>query len=119
MFKELREAWKITRIMKMDGYTGPYVVLRETMMEEMQNVYGWALAENKNYARAFEAILDGQPICTFCEDCKECRNHDKWLEGRCKEFMLKFPSTDEQNNAFAGAYTACDQRCHEEEYDGN
>ena len=35
MFRELREAWRIVRIAKDDGYKGPFVVLRETMMEEI------------------------------------------------------------------------------------
>ena len=113
MFRELREAWRIVRIAKDDGYKGPFVVLRETMMEEIQAVYGRVLAENKHYRETIDAILNGKPVCEFCEDCKECENHDKWLEGRCTDFMLKFPDNEEAAKTFDECYKQCEVRCYE------
>lgn len=110
-----KEARKIVRIARQDGYTGPFVVLRETMMEEMQATYGRVLAENKNYIKAFDTLLAGDRICEYCEDCEECANHDKWLEGRCPDFMLRFPDEDESKQAFAEFYEECDERVHSDE----
>jgi hypothetical protein len=115
MLRELREAWRIVRIEKKDGYKGPYVVLRETMMEELQKTYGWALAENKGYAQVIDAILNGAPICKFCEDESECKNHDRWLEGRCKDFLLRFPDEEKVCAAFEECYKVCDERSHQDD----
>lgn len=107
MFDSFREAWRIVRIAKDDGYKGPFVVLRETMMEEIQKITGRAVAENQMYIQVIDNLLDGKRICEFCEDCKECENHDKWLEGKCKEFMLKFPSLQDAEKTFEGVYDYC------------
>ena len=112
MLRELREAWRIVRIAKDDGYKGPFVVLRETMMEDMETTYGRVLAENKSYINVLESILNGKSICEFCEDCEECRNSDKCQEGRCKDFMLRFPDNEESDEAFAEYYKECEARTH-------
>lgn len=109
MFRELREAWRIVQIEKeTDGYRGPYVVLRESMMEEMQLVYGRAVEENTRYIAVLEKALKGQRICDDCEDCKDCDNYDKWTEGGCPDFLLRFPSDDEAREAFNGLYKECE-----------
>lgn len=113
MFKGLsfKQAWRIVKIAKRDGYNGPFVVLREPMIEELQLVYGRVLDENKRYAEALDQVLDGKPLCPFCEDDLDCPNHDKWLEGRCKDFMLRSAKDEEAVEAFDECYRECAKRC--------
>ena len=112
MLRELKEAWRIVRLYKEDdGYKGPFVVVRESMMEELQISYGRALADNKAYAQVIDKLLAGERICEMCEDCQECENHDKWLEGRCKDFLLRFPDNEEAAEAFNKCYRECAKKC--------
>jgi hypothetical protein len=106
MFRELREAWRIVRIAKEDGYKGPFVVLREPMLEEMQAVYGRAIAENVMYPKVVEDAINGHPVCKYCEDYKEC-SHEK----SCTDFMLKFPDREAAAEAFNACYQDCAKKC--------
>jgi len=112
MLRELREAWRIVRLEKEDdGYKGPYVVVRETMIQELQQTWGRTFAENQKYIETIDHLLAGKPICDLCEDQKECTNHDRWLEGRCQDFMLRFVDHDEAAEAFNKCYRQCANKC--------
>ena len=114
-FKDLRKAWRMVRIAKDDGYDGNFVVLRETMMEDMQLVYGRVLAENVRYQEIIDALLAGKSICDYCEDQKECKNHDRWLEGRCDDFLIRFADDTEAAEAFTKLYQESFERSHDDE----
>lgn len=119
MLRELREAWRMVRISKEDGYTGPFVVLREPMMVEMQQVYGRVVAENKHYQEAIHDAIQGYSICKYCEDFEECKARKDWKDETCDDFMLRFPNTDECMSCFNELYRVCDRNCHEGgNYDG-
>lgn len=104
--KDLREAWRIVRISRDDGYTGSFVVLRETMIEEMQRVYGRVLAENERYRAAMEDAIRGYPVCKHCEDYNECKADGNGYS-TCDEFLLAFPGDEEADEAFNSYYRQC------------
>ena len=104
--KDLREAWRIVRISRDDGYKGSFVVLRETMIEEMQMVYGRVLAENKRYREAMEDAIRGYPVCKHCEDYNECKAEGKG-DHSCGDFILAFPGDEEAAESFNSYYRQC------------
>lgn len=117
MFKELcnirklRDARRIVRLAREDGYDGPFVVLREPMMQELQQVYGRTFAENLKYIETIDHLLEGKPVCDLCEDCAECENPEKETTGKCQDFMLSFVDHDEAAEAFNKCYRQCANKC--------
>ena len=112
-FKDLREAKRIVRRYAADGYDGPFAVIPEDVMRDLQRVYGRALAENKQYQVVLEKALDGLPVCEFCEDYEECKASDDWPKESFSCFMLKFPTNEEAEKAFNCTYSECNNNCRE------
>lgn len=112
-FKQFREAWRIVRIYRDDDYDGPFVVIPEEAMRDIQKIYGRALAENKQYQVVLEKALDGLPVCEDCEDYEECKASDDWPKESFSCFMLKFPTNREAEKAFNCTYSECNNNCRE------
>jgi len=104
--KDLREAWRIVRISRDDGYKGSFVVLRETMIEEVQMVYGRVLAENMHYQDALYDALCNRSVCKYCEDYNECKAEGKG-DHSCGDFILAFPEDEEAAESFNNYYRQC------------
>lgn len=110
-FKQLREAMRIVRLYEASGYEGPFAVLPEEVLNDLQRVYGRALCENKRYQEVLEKALDGLPVCEFCEDYQECQESGDCPKESFDCFMLSFPSNPEAEAAFQEAYDQCDHKC--------
>ena len=111
MLRKLRDARRIVRLAREDGYDGPFVVLREPMMQELQQAWGRTFAENQKYIETIDHRLEGKPVCDLCEDCAECENPEKEMAGKCQDFMLRFVDHDEAAEAFNKCYRQCANKC--------
>ena len=98
---DLRKARRLIKSAKHNGYTGHFTVLRDELLKDIQITTGRVIAENTMYIKVIEKLIDGLDICEDCEDCNECEHREL---GKCKEFMLRFPSTQEAKATFGDVY---------------
>lgn len=98
MLKALLEAKRIIRRAQADGYEGPFIILREEELDYIQQIYGRAIAENKQYMDVVADAIQGIPVCKYCQDYEECKEAGK--EQSCESFLLRFPENEEAAAAF-------------------